>query len=219
MNILNSYTPGSKRFQKELSKRYCKTYKNNSLIFLLRHGQIKGHKIKRFIGQTDVPLDHTGIKQAILWQKSFVSIKFNTVYSSSMQRCLNTAQLASPQSHININPELNEINMGEWDGKSFSKIKKEKPGEFKKRGENIYKFQPAKGESFQDLSNRVLPFFKRLKTKLLQLNTRDNKILIVTHAGVIRVLVCHILGMNPEDLFETKLNYGHLSVLKIKHTV
>ncbi len=219
MNILNSYTPGSKRFQEELSNQYFKPHKNNSLIFLLRHGQINGHKIKRFIGQTDVPLDHTGIKQAMFWQKSFASIKFNAVYSSSMQRCLNTAQLASPQSHINISPGLNEINMGEWDGKSFTKIKKEKPGEFKKRGENIYKFRPAKGESFQNLSNRVFPFFKELKTKLSELNTRGNKILVVTHAGVIRILLCHILGMNPEDLFKIKLNYGHLFILKIKHTV
>ncbi|MCP4673063.1 MAG: alpha-ribazole phosphatase [Desulfobacula sp.] len=219
MNILNSYAPGSKRFLEDLLNIYCRTCKNNSLIFLLRHGQIQDHETKRFIGQTDIPLDSTGIKQAMSWQKSFASIKFNTVYSSTLKRCSKTAQIVSPQNYINIDSRLNEIDLGEWDGKTFDEIKKNHSEEFKKRGRQIYHFQPARGESFKDLSKRILPFFNKLNTKPLEFNIRGNKTLVVTHAGVIRMLVCHILGINPQDMFKTKLDYGQLFVLKIEHTI
>ncbi len=219
MNLLNSYTPGSKRFLKDLLNPYCTSLKNDSLIFLLRHGQIQGHGTKRFIGRTDVPLDNRGLEQAVLWQNSFASIELNNVYSSALKRCKKTAQIVSPQGHINIDARLNEINLGEWDGKTFAEIKKNHSDEFKKRGENIYQFQPVRGESFQDVSNRVMPFFNELKTELLESDIRGNKILVVTHAGVIRILICHILGKNPQDLFKIKLDYGHIFVLKIEHTV
>jgi probable phosphoglycerate mutase len=199
----------------------------------LRHGQIKGHETKRFIGQTDVSLDDQGKNQALKWHKLFASIRFNAVYSSSLKRCLDTAQVVCPKHDIHIVPSLNEINMGQWDGKTFAEIKKDRPEEFKKRGSQIHQFRPANGESFKDLSDRVLPFFNDIGKSQTQLKIKnsqnatgtskiqnraripDNKILVVTHAGVIRVLICHILGMNPEDLFEIKLDYGQLYVLKI----
>ena len=72
-----------------------------------------------------------------------------------------------------------------------------------------------------DLSDRIFPFFNSLKKAGLDHKIthgqRDpcSKILVVTHAGVIRTLISHILEMNPEDLFKIKLVYGELFVLKI----
>ena len=230
MNLLNSYQPGSKAVIKDLPDLKSS---NNSLLFLLRHGQIKGHETKRFIGQTDVALDDQGKNQALKWHKAFASIRFNAVYASSLKRCLDTAQLVCPKIDIHIDHRLNEINMGQWDGKTFAEIKKNRPEEFKKRGSQIYQFRPLNGESFKDLSDRVSPFFNeieeqqaRLKIKISQNITctskirnrpsiPGNKVLVVTHAGVIRVLLCHILGMKPEALFEVKLEYGQLFVIKI----
>jgi probable phosphoglycerate mutase len=219
MKILDSYKPNSKRLQKDLSNFYSTTYQKEPLIFLLRHGQIKGYDTKRFIGNTDVSLDHTGIEQALLWKESFASIHFNTVYSSSLQRCLYTAQTICPNQKIKTDHRINEINMGDWDGNTFAQIKKLKPEEFKKRGEQIFQFKPPNGESFKDLSDRVLPFFRELIDNQEHPNIKKTpdtppNILIVTHAGVIRVLFCHLLGMNSDDLFKIKLGYAQLSVMK-----
>ena len=239
MNILKSYRPGSKSFQDDLSNLYCKKYKKNSLIFLLRHGQIQGYETKRFIGRTDVSLSVQGENQAKTWQKALQSIKFNTVYSSSLKRCLNTTRLVCPKTEILIDPRLNEINMGDWDGETFADIKKNRSEEFKKRGQQIYKFQPSNGESFKNLSERVISFFNKLQIELTglngiessepdnspepdntskiinQLNMNGNRTLVVTHAGVIRTITCHILNMNPEELFKIKPDYCQLTVLKI----
>ena len=218
MKILNSYKPGSKRFQADLSSLYSK---NNSLIYLLRHGRIEGYGTKRFIGQTDVLLDDLGKSQAKTWHKALTSIHFNAVYSSSLKRCCQTAQLVCPKQNINIDNRLNEINMGNWDGKTFDEIKKKSLEEFEKRGSQIYQFRPANGESFKDLSDRIFPFFNSLETAGLNHGITHGQedpctnILVITHAGVIRLLICHILEMNPEDLFKIKLVYGELFILKI----
>jgi alpha-ribazole phosphatase len=215
MNTIKSYRSGSQRFQNDLEKRYCKNYKNSSLIFLLRHGQIKGHETKRFIGKSDIPLDNKGRNQAVTWHESFASLNFDMIYSSSMERCRRTAQIICPNQDIRINQRLNEIDMGDWDGKTFAEIKKKKSEAFKKRGENMYKFRPSKGESFQDLLKRILPFFNALETKQQNLTDKGKKTLVVTHSGVIRVLICHILNIDPEKLFKIKIEYSHLFVIHL----
>ncbi len=222
MKILNSYKPCSKKFQTDLSSRYSN---DSSLIYLLRHGRIEGYGTQRFIGQTDVFLDDLGKSQANTWHKALDSIHFSAVYSSSLKRCCKTAQLVCPKQNINIDNRLNEINMGNWDGKSFDEIKKKRLEEFEKRGSRIYQFRPVNGESFKDLSDRIFPFFNSLETAGLNHEITHGQedlcsnILVVTHAGVIRLLICRILEMNPEYLFKIKLAYGELFVLEIEHAV
>ncbi|WP_300459138.1 alpha-ribazole phosphatase [Desulfobacula sp.] len=178
-----------------------------SLIFLLRHGQIQGSEKKRFLGRTDVHLDQTGIHQALYWKKAFSSVRVETIYSSSLERCAHTAGVIANGKHITTVPALNEINMGEWDGKSFDDIKQSLPREFETRGRMIDQFRPPRGESFQDLQERVWPFFETLKKK------QAGHILVVTHAGVIRVMMCGIMGLHLKEMFKVKLVYGQLFIL------
>jgi alpha-ribazole phosphatase len=203
MKILNEFRPGSKPLQADPSKQFSNT---RPCIFLLRHGQIQGHQTRRFIGQTDVPLDETGVSQALFWKNAFARVQFDQIYSSNLSRCRNTADLICPGKKICIDERLNEINMGTWDGESFDHIKKTSPQLFQQRGEQMDSFHPPKGESFNDLKTRVTPFFETLEHNL-------RPTLVVTHSGVIRVMICHYLGMAPRQLFEVKLGYSHLFLL------
>jgi len=178
-------------------------------MFLLRHGQIHGHEKKRFIGgRTDISLDDVGKAQALAWQKAFSEIQFDAVYSSELKRCLNTAAIICPEQNIQIDPVLNEINMGTWDGKSFDEIREAVPLEFERRGRQIDRFRPPEGESFQDLLERVSPFFNGCIKK--HQSQQLSRILVVTHAGVIRVMASRLLKINPKQLFEIRMDYGHL---------
>jgi len=78
---------------------------------------------------------------------------------------------------------------------------------FQKRGEQIDSFTPPMGESFNDLKARALPFFEDLSKEI------KAPTLVITHSGVIRVMICHYLGMEPGQLFEVKLGYSHLFLL------
>lgn len=103
---------------------------------------------------------------------------------------------------------LNEINLGDWDGKSFDHIKKTEPRLFQLRGENIDGFRPPGGESFRDLYDRVFPFFEYMGQDL------KKPVLVVTHSGVIRVMLCHWLGRNPGQVLEIRPEYSHLFLLE-----
>ena len=203
MKIRRSYRPESNPLPENPFEEYVH---EDSLIFLLRHGQIQGHEEKRFIGATDVPLDDTGLSEARYWQRAFSGFPLDTVYSSRLQRCDQTARCIAEKTPVINTPALNEIHMGEWDGKTFEEIKACRPEEFIKRGEDLCSYRPPSGESFQDLSDRVLPFFNPLVRK-------KEKMLIVTHAGVIRVILCHILNLPLKALFQIKPAYGELFIL------
>jgi len=173
----------------------------------LRHGQIQGHQTRRFIGQTDVPLDETGMAQALFWKNNLAKVRFDQIYSSSLARCRDTAELICPGKKIRIDERLNEINLGTWDGHAFDHIQKTSPQLFLQRGERIDTFAPPKGESFNDLKTRVAPFFETLEHNL------ESPTLVVTHSGVIRVMICQYRGMSPRQLFAFKLGYSHLFLL------
>jgi len=65
------------------------------MIYLLRHGEIKGASIKRFIGQTDVGLSQAGLDLAALWQKRLSRINMDHVFASPLSRCIDMATMVS----------------------------------------------------------------------------------------------------------------------------
>lgn len=197
--------PGSNSLPADL---LGKSSDKGPLLFILRHGQIEGSGTRRFIGQTDVPLDHTGREQARSWQAPLAAICFKQVYTSALTRCRETAALACPDRTPVVDRRLNEIDMGAWDGREFEYIKTHHPDLFEQRGRDIYGFRPPSGESFQDLFQRVSIFFSELSL--------SSHTLLVTHAGVIRAMRCCWAGEKMSSLFNFKTHYGQLFVLAEK---
>jgi probable phosphoglycerate mutase len=174
---------------------------------MLRHGRIQGAGEKRFIGSTDTDLDDIGISQASYWQQILASLTIDTIYTSSLTRCRHTATIIAEDRTVIPAPALNEIHLGQWDGRTFEEIKQQDPAGFRQRGEHLDTFRPPGGESFLNLQNRVLPFFNQCLRK-------PGTPLFVAHAGVIRVILCNISGLALKDLFQIPMAYGQLVVLE-----
>jgi probable phosphoglycerate mutase len=174
----------------------------------LRHGRIQGAGEKRFIGSTDTDLDAEGISQARYWQQALSPLTIDTFYTSGLTRCRHTARIIAGDRTVIPSSAVNEIHLGRWDGRTFEEIKQQDPAGFKQRGERLDTFRPPDGESFLDLQNRVLPFFDQCIHK-------PGTPLFVTHAGVIRVILCHITGLALKDLFQIRMAYGQLVVLAL----
>jgi probable phosphoglycerate mutase len=179
------------------------------MIYLLRHGEITGASTKRFIGQTDVKLSRTGLDQADFWQTYFSGIHLDRVFTSPLSRTVRTAEIVSglAREEITLVEELKEINLGEWDGKTVKEVKESFPGEWEKRGHDLTSYRPPLGESFSDLSQRILPVFQRISTE------NSGNILIVAHAGVNRMILCRLLNKKREDLFTIPQAYGCLNII------
>lgn len=182
---------------------------DKKLIYIARHGDIGLGRDKRYIGQTDRPLSALGKQQATLLKAIFSQVPLDNIYCSDLGRARLTADIiASPHPIVPIaRGELRELNMGAWEGRTFSEIRAKYPKEFKERGEDIANYRPPRGENFADCSKRVIPVFESL-TK-----SEESTILIVGHAGVNRVILCRVLGIPLDNLFRLEQSYGCVNLI------
>jgi len=186
------------------------TRKQEKTIYLLRHGNIlQTNCERRYIGQIDLPLSAAGVRQAHLLQSEFRGKEISAAFCSDLVRSIDTARIICQGLTTNLifRPDLREISMGEWEGKTFQEISQAYPDEYAKRGENIACYRIPGAESFGECRERVVEAFHEI-TK-----TVEGNILIVAHAGVNRLLLGYILGMPIENIFRITQNYGCINVL------
>ena len=179
-------------------------------IYLFRHGEIESDGVRRFFGQTNVRLSKRGVEQAKKWQNAFTGTPFDAIYTSDLSRCAETARIISggDEAKVRLVPELREINLGKMEGFSMTDFRKQYHDVWKSRGKDIAGFIPEGGESFFSLQRRVMPVFEALSRR------HDGNIVMVAHAGVNRVILCHILEMPLSNLFKIDQSYGCLNLLE-----
>lgn len=178
-------------------------------IYLVRHGDIGLGRDKRYIGITDLSLSAKGREQANYLKELLQEEPLDFIYCSNLARSRETAEIIASAHRIclSVLSDLHELNMGVWEGKLFTDIKKEFPWEYMKRGEDIVNYRLPKGESFFDCFQRVIPAFDSI------LRSHKKNILIVGHAGVNRIFLCHALHVPLPELFQIEQGYGCLNVL------
>jgi probable phosphoglycerate mutase len=182
------------------------------MIYLMRHGEIEKRSELQLVGQVDVPLTDAGLRQAHNWRKNLQTTQFERIYSSDLQRCRLTAEILAQdrnQSVVTLR-QLREINLGEWDGISRIDVDARFPGEWSKRGADLAEYRPPTGESFTDLQARVVPVFLDI------MEQTQSHALIVAHAGVNRVIICHILGVPLTNVFRIGQDYACLNKIQRK---
>ena len=103
---------------------------------------------------------------------------------------------------------LREMNLGPWDGKFISEIKREFPEEYEKRGTHLLSYKMGHGsENFFDLQYRVMKTLSRI------LKTDDSRDLILTaHSGVLRGIANNLVGKDISDPWE-KMKNGEVRVI------
>jgi alpha-ribazole phosphatase len=123
------------------------------------------------------------------------------VYSSPLNRC---CQLAESLSGHNIitDQRLMELDFGKWEGRAWDSIKDEELQPWMK---DFVDVEPPGGESYCQLYSRVTDWWEEF------IKTEQGKVLLVTHAGVIRCLLSHVLGLPLENSFRLSISYGSIS--------
>lgn len=179
------------------------------VVYLLRHGDSRQDNVKRYIGQKDTPLNDNGREQAFWWKKELSAIPFLSAYSSDLLRSRETLRIITEGWPLvsTALPGLREISMGLWEGLAMEEVRKKLPGEYEKRGADPAGHRPPEGESFAELRERIIALFENIVLE------REGAILVVGHAGVNRVLLCHLLGIPLDNLFRLGQDYGCLNIL------
>lgn len=180
------------------------------MIYLLRHGEVDLGGKRRYVGQVDLPLSKRGTYQAQYWQQSLAASLPCEIYCSDLLRSRQTAQIivGSREERMHILPHLREINLGTWDGLSAEEVESRFPEEYKKRGQDVADYRPPNGENFADVYARVVPLFEHIAHA-----HQEGNVCIIGHAGVNRVILCHILSIPLSNLFRLEQDYGSLSII------
>ncbi len=106
-----------------------------------------------------------------------------------------------------VDERFMEIDLGAWEGMEMETIKSTQPDDWEMRGKNMSAFRPPGGESFSDLAHRMNQGLR--KQEIIS----SDKVLIVTHAGVVRTLVCKSRGISLDSLFTVESNPGHMTII------
>jgi len=166
---------------------------------LIRHGAVGDGAEERFLGAADLPMSPAGEAQVReLAARLRLRAIPDAIYCSDLSRSLRTAELLADESAIpiRVRPALREIEMGDWQGLSRREIAERRPEDYAARGRDIANFRPPGGESFADLVERVLPCWRELVE-----DRQTQVVAIAGHAGVNRVILCHLLGAPLANLF------------------
>lgn len=171
------------------------------VITLLRHGLTLENERSAYIGWTDSSLSEQGRTILQKVKKQWVSchpldgntftflcktlIQPEHVFSSDLQRCLETATILFPTYPIQTSAELREMNFGAWEGKTYSELK-DIPT-YREWLDHPLTKRPDRGESFQQFSERIESGFSKIKQQIIASASRSA--VIVTHGGVIRYLL------------------------------
>jgi broad specificity phosphatase PhoE len=96
-------------------------------FLLIRHGQTDWNLAQRFQGQSDIPLNEVGKKQAMALADRLTNESINIVYSSDLQRAIETSKIIMQMSDCkpDLHPDqrLREVNFGDWEGLTYDEIK------------------------------------------------------------------------------------------------
>ena len=180
-------------------------------IYLMRHAKPElpfGGRV--YYGRTDFPLSEEGRAAAAkLGEALRGKVTFDALYTSGMKRAVETASLVVPEMEGKTVPELREVDLGEWDGRSYDEVREQFIEIYEKRGTKFASTAPPGGETFEELQHRAVPAFE----KILSAHAGGN-ILIVAHGGAIWSIVSHLFGLDLSDMFFFPLDYCGIDIIE-----
>ena len=183
-------------------------------FILVRHGEIRQHEEKIFLGITDVPLSSKGKAQAedAAGRIQKLAPETDRIYSSPLSRAAETGRIIGSLCGIDeviIAPGLREMSLGAWDGKPIEAVKRQYPEEYEKRGRHIFRYKfDHDSENFYDMQYRVI---KEMKDILKKDGHRD--VIVVAHKGVLRAIDNCLEGHYVDDPWEP-MDVGEVRVIE-----
>ncbi len=175
-----------------------------TLIDYIRHGQPVGGR--KYRGQIDDPLSDLGWDQ--MWTAVGHGTPWQQIVTSPLRRCSEFAHALGTRHGIPVaeDPRLREVGFGEWEGQTASEIRDRSPEVMSRFYRDPVNNRPAGAEPLHQFSARVTGAFDDLVS-----NFRDQDVLVVAHAGVIRATLAHVLGAPLESMYRISVDVATIA--------
>lgn len=168
---------------------------------LLRHGETEQGGGLR--GSLDDALTETG------WAQLRAAVEgagpWDRLISSPLQRCARFAEELAEQRGLplSLEPALQELHFGAWEGRSAAELMATDADALGRFWADPYALTPPGGEPLVEFEARVLGALRRL-----QLRHAGERLLLVTHGGVMRLLLADARGLPPADLLQVEVTHA-----------
>ncbi|MFZ9039651.1 MAG: histidine phosphatase family protein [Gammaproteobacteria bacterium] len=177
-------------------------------LILTRHYKTRSNEDDRIMGWGDSPpgddwKTDIDFVDDCLRQRG---LEFDAVYSSDLGRSRQTAIIHAVRfgiQMVNSRTELNEVNYGQLLNRKKDSVAKQYP-QHKKNPDMVY---PG-GESFRQMQQRSMRFLSSLA-----LERPQQTLLVVSHAGVIRGIVSHCLGLDYARHLKQRISFRYIGDL------
>lgn len=173
------------------------------ILDLLRHGETE--RGGGFRGSVDDALTAAG------WAQMLAAVDgrdgWDAIVSSPLQRCAAFAgELAAVRGvAVDIRPDLRELHFGAWEGRHPADLMRDQADELGQFWNDPYAYTPPQAEPVAAFRRRVLAELASLAACYA-----GRRVLVVTHAGVMRLLLAQARQLADRDLLQVQVAYAEL---------
>ena len=182
----------------------------NTRIDLLRHGETRAGSV--YLGRTDAPLSEHGYRQ--MAEALTDAPHYDAVLSSPLARCAAFAQDYA-QLHglpLHHDARFQEMDFGAWDGRNAADIAAADPGALESFWRDPVACPPPQAEPLLAFQARVLSAWHELPARY-----PDQRVLLVTHGGVMRIILCHLQQRPLTELLSLPVPHAALHQISVEH--
>lgn len=161
-------------------------------------------------GQSDIDVSINFARELSQLKQKLIHEQIDAVYASPLQRCSKLAHALGFDA-IMHDERLKELHFGDWEMQSWNDIPREL---FDVWAQNYAEMAPPNGETFAGLQQRGIAFLQEVQAR-----HSGQHVLVVTHGGMIRALIAHVLNMQLKGLFRFHVDYASLTRLDLSGTI
>lgn len=165
-------------------------------LYLIRHAEAEGNLYRRIHGQYNSLITDNGYRQIAALEERFRDVPIDAVYSSDLFRTMTTARaIYVPKGlPLTTRPDLREINMGDWEDRSFASVARSEPEQMAQFSQTSPLFRAPNGETFLEVRRRGI-------RAVLDIAARHpgQTVALFAHGTLIRNTLAEIMGLGVED--------------------
>ena len=163
--------------------------KDYTRVYLIRHGHLVNSHTGVFNGHTDIELSPEGIAQTIVVAESFRDKSISAIYSSDLRRCREGAEIIAAPHGLKVMPGKALDVWHKWIADPVST-------------------SPPGGETLRDIQRRVIKELEVIIGRHV-----GEEIILFTHAGVNRIIICHAVNLAIENCFSIQQDFCRVNII------
>jgi probable phosphoglycerate mutase len=179
-------------------------------LFLVRHGLTAVTGTKLYGRTAGIHLDERGRAQAVHLAGRLVAVHPTAIYSSPLERCVETVEPVASALGLSIvvSDALIEMDAGDWTGRTLASLRKTKLWREVQTAPSTFRF-PG-GEGFQEAQARVVGEVGRIARRHAR-----GRVVVATHGDIVRILLAHYSGIPLDEFQRTVVDTASVSVVMV----